>query len=85
MAWRKGCPCQGCRLEGIDHSDVQGSISPSCPVGDENICWPPIISLKEESALFRLSGGQARRDSHLKESVTKVVCSEVFCVQCCIV
>ena len=36
-----GCSCQCCCLEGVHHRDVEGSVSSSCPVGDEHIRWVP--------------------------------------------
>ena len=41
-----------CVLKRVYYSDIESSIEPGMPMGNEDICWPPVNPREQESSLF---------------------------------
>ena len=41
-----------CVLKRVYYSDIESSIEPGMPMGNEDICWPPVNSGNQKSSLF---------------------------------
>ena len=69
MSWCDGCPSSCEILKGVSDGDVEGCVTTTCPVGDEEVSRAPVVAWQEGSLLPDWS--QARRGCSLKEGVSK--------------